>query len=104
MAEVARPKCGCGKAREKGGTMTALPSLNNRAALESLKKAYPEGPWVLTAIRPNPKSIETRTFGPNVAGACLDWMKTQIEEGKRSVGFCPGRVTVESHRDRAVSS
>jgi hypothetical protein len=43
--------------------MTALPLLDNRAALEFLKKVYPDGRWVLTAIRPNPKSIETRTFG-----------------------------------------
>jgi hypothetical protein len=105
MAEAARPKCGCVTPRQEGGTMTTLPSPDNSAALDFLKKMYPDGPWVLTAIRSNPKSIETRTFGPNAEGACLDWMKTQIEEGKRSVGFRQGRAqkAAESQRDTAVS-
>jgi prophage regulatory protein len=35
----------------------------------------------------------------------LDWMKTQIEESKRSVGFRQGRAqrAVELQRDTAVS-
>jgi hypothetical protein len=34
---------------------------DNAAALDFLKKVYPEGPWVLTAINPNKKGIDTRT-------------------------------------------
>ena len=42
--------------------MTTLPSPDNNAALEFLKKVYPDGPWVLTAIRPDRKGIDTGTF------------------------------------------
>jgi hypothetical protein len=85
--------------------MTTLPSPDNFAALDFFKKMYPDGPWVLTAIRPNPKSIETRTFSPNSEGACLDWMKTLIEKSERSVAFRQVRAhkAVESHQDTAVS-
>jgi hypothetical protein len=42
--------------------MTTLPSPDNNAALEFLKKMYPDGPWVLTAIRSDRKGIDTDTF------------------------------------------
>jgi hypothetical protein len=42
--------------------MRALPSRDNDAALDFLKKLYPDGPWVLTAIRPERKGIDTDTF------------------------------------------
>ena len=60
-----------------------LPSPQNAAALDFLKKVYPTGPWVLTAIRPDPKAIETKTFRPENARALVDWLDNY--NGKRNI-------------------
>ena len=59
-----------------------LPSPQNAAALDFLKKVYPTGPWVLTAIRPDPKAIEIKTFRPENARALVDWLDNY---GKRNI-------------------
>jgi len=40
-----------------------------------LKLVYPRGPWLLTAIRPDRKAIETKTFRPESEAALLSWLK-----------------------------
>jgi hypothetical protein len=52
--------------------MTAQPS--NLLAVEFLKLMYPEGPWVLTAIRPDSKAIETKTFRPESETPLPSWL------------------------------
>jgi hypothetical protein len=49
---------------------------DNDAALNFLKKVYPDGPWVVTAIHPDrkAKAIETKTFGPASEAALLGWI------------------------------
>jgi hypothetical protein len=49
---------------------------NDLDALDFLKKVYPDGPWVLTAIRTDRKAIDTKTFGPATEEAALAWLKT----------------------------
>ncbi|WP_065754083.1 VapE domain-containing protein [Bradyrhizobium paxllaeri] len=65
--------------------MTELPSPDNLAALDFLRKLYPDGPWLLTAIRVDPPGIQTRTFSPKNEGACLDWLKSR--NGERNIYF-----------------
>lgn len=47
---------------------------DNNAALEFLRLFEPEGPWILTAIRPDPKVIQTRTFWPGDDSALRGWL------------------------------
>lgn len=49
---------------------------NNQAAIDFLKLVYPDGPWVLTAIRTDRKAIDTKTFRPATEATLLDWLKT----------------------------
>jgi Virulence-associated protein E/RepB DNA-primase from phage plasmid len=51
------------------------PVPDTAAAVEFLKLVYPRGPWVLTAIRPDRKAIETKTFRPESEAALLSWLK-----------------------------
>lgn len=44
---------------------------------------YPEGPWVLTAIRTDRKAIETRTFRPSQEAECIAWLKQY--NGERNI-------------------
>jgi hypothetical protein len=44
------------------------------ASLDFLRRWSPAGPWVLTAIEPDRKGIETRTFGPGSEPAMLEWL------------------------------
>jgi hypothetical protein len=48
---------------------------DNAAALTFLKKVYPDGPWPLTAIKPDKKGIQTRTFYPATEAECLKWLE-----------------------------
>ncbi|HMN37312.1 MAG TPA: hypothetical protein PKD49_06325 [Hyphomicrobium sp.] len=50
-----------------------------KTPIDFLKRIYPSGPWVLTAIEPKKSSdhengIETRTFGPQDEAACAAWI------------------------------
>ncbi|APO49863.1 RepB family DNA primase [Bradyrhizobium diazoefficiens] len=56
---------------------------DNQAAADFLKLVYPEGPWVLTAIRTDRKAIETRTFRPTDVEALLSWLKQH--NGERNI-------------------
>ena len=48
---------------------------DNLAAVDFLKKVYPKGPWVRTAIRTDRKAIDTKTFKPDSEAALLEWLK-----------------------------
>jgi hypothetical protein len=63
--------------------VTIQPS--NPLAIEFLKRAYPDGPWLLTAIRLDRKAIDTRTFRPGEAGekALLAWL--HLYNGERNI-------------------
>jgi len=41
---------------------------------EFLQAFHPGGPWVLTAITPDRKQIETKTFGPDTENAAREWI------------------------------
>jgi hypothetical protein len=56
---------------------------NNAAAVEFLKLVYPDGPWVLTAIRTDRKAIDTRTFRPANQEALDAWLK--LYNGDRNI-------------------
>jgi len=47
----------------------------NDKAVEFLELVYPEGPWALTAISIDKKSIETQTFYPDQKRGLLNWLK-----------------------------
>src|ERR1700748_2054519 len=65
--------------------MTERPSPNTAAAIDFLRKMYPEGPWVVTAIQPDRKHIDTKTFDPSTADASDSWLKTY--NGQRNIYF-----------------
>ena len=48
--------------------------LDNEAAITFLQTFEPEGPWVLTAIPPHRKGIQTRTFYPHNIPSLRDWL------------------------------
>jgi len=48
---------------------------NNDAAIDFLRLYAPEGPWVLTAIDPGRKGIDTRTFRPSTEADCRSWLE-----------------------------
>lgn len=56
---------------------------DNQAALEFLQKVYPDGPWVLTAIRTDRKAIDTKTFRPSTKDDMLSWLKAY--NGERNI-------------------
>ena len=45
----------------------AAPVPDTDAAVRFLRQFAPEGPWVLTVIRPDRKGITTETFRPSTA-------------------------------------
>ena len=44
------------------------------AAIAFLKLVYPEGPWLLTAIRPDRKGMDTETFHPDTEKQTWIWL------------------------------
>ena len=48
------------------------PKPESLAAVAFLRKFETDGPWTLTAIRPDRKAIDTRTFGPVARGVHRD--------------------------------
>jgi Mesyanzhinovviridae DNA primase len=64
--------------------------MDNQKALDFLIKMYPEGPWALTAIAPDKKFIETRTFGPSSEIALVEWLETH--NGFRNLYFHTNEV------------
>jgi len=55
------------------------------AAIAFLRAFEPEGPWVLTTIRPDRKAIDTRTFTPATLPALTDWLSEH--NGTRNIYF-----------------
>ena len=55
------------------------------ASVDFLRRFAPEGPWALTAIQPDRKAIETRTFRPETEDALRAWLTKH--NGKRNVYF-----------------
>lgn len=51
------------------------PTPDNQAALDFLRRWAPGGPWVLTAIRPDRKSVDTKTFSPANEGDLNGWLE-----------------------------
>lgn len=51
------------------------PLPNNPAALDFLRRWASSGPWVLTAVRPDRKSIDTQSFGPKTEDRLADWLE-----------------------------
>ncbi len=47
---------------------------DNKAAAEFLRRWSPEGPWVVTSIRPDRKAIDTKTFHPDDEIALGEWL------------------------------
>ena len=58
---------------------------DNKAALEFLVHWTPEGPWVLTAIKPNREGITTRTFRPGQEKQLDKWLDEYND--KRNIYF-----------------
>lgn len=54
--------------------MPTSPVPDNAAAVAFLKLVYPDGPWVVTAIHPERKGIDTKTFRPDSEAALLGWL------------------------------
>ena len=64
--------------------MTLLePVPNTAAAVSFLKLVYPDGPWVLTAIRTDRKAIDTKTFRPSTEDDLLAWLNAY--NGERNI-------------------
>jgi hypothetical protein len=53
----------------------AGPRTNFRASVNFLKRFHPGRPWVLTAIPPDHKRIETATFEEETEKQLLDWLR-----------------------------
>jgi hypothetical protein len=62
---------------------------DNDVALEFLRKFHPNGPWVLTAINPDRKGIETRTFTVEQEAYLRQWLETN--NGNRNIYFLVNR-------------
>ena len=69
--------------RSRVMTQQLSPNSDNEAAIQFLKLVYPEGPWVLTAIRTDRKGVETRTFHPATEEELVEWLTAY--HGKRNI-------------------
>lgn len=58
---------------------------DNKAAIEFLKRWCPDGPWLLTAIQPDRKSINTQTFRPSSMKELTGWLEKH--NGKDNIYF-----------------
>lgn len=58
---------------------------DNEAAINFLKRWAPEGPWALTAIRPDRKAIDTKTFYPALEQELRRWLEDY--NGNRNIYF-----------------
>ena len=50
------------------------PTPDSAAAVSFLQRFHPSGPWALTGISPDKKTIKTRSFSPGQEEACLRWL------------------------------
>lgn len=65
--------------------MSLTVSPDSGAAIDFLLRWTPEGPWALTAIRPDRKAIDTRTFYPKDEHAARKWLHEY--NGHRNIYF-----------------
>jgi hypothetical protein len=56
-------------------TKSVMPQPDTEAAIRFLQMFEPEGPWVLTAIPPHRKGIQTRTFHPHSLDILREWLE-----------------------------
>lgn len=59
-------------------------------SIDFLRKFYPKGPWLLTAIQTDRKGIDTRVFGPRTETECFNWLETH--NGQRNIYFSVNRA------------
>lgn len=62
-------------------------------SIKFLQKWNPQGPWILTAIDPNKKGIETASFAAAEHEACRLWLQDQGDNKKRNLYFTVNAVT-----------
>ena len=78
---------------------------NNKAAIAFLRKWSPEGLWVLTAIHPDSKAIETKTFDEARMEELQGWLEKH--NGQRNIYFSVnptmGEVTKKATRGQIKS-
>lgn len=58
---------------------------DTKRSIEFLKKFHPQGPWVLTSIATDKKSIDGKTFMPDSADEAKKWLDDRV--GKRNIYF-----------------
>ena len=62
---------------------------DSQKSVQFLSRFYPKGPWLLTAIQTDRKSIDTRVFGPNSKQECVQWLDKY--NGERNIYFSVNR-------------
>jgi hypothetical protein len=58
--------------------------------IQFLQQFHPDRPWVLTAIEPSQKGIETRAFAPDQTAEAEEWIESY--NGKRNLYFSVAEV------------
>ena len=77
--------------------MTSVePVPDTAAAVEFLKLVYSHGPWVLTAIRPDRKAVETQTFRPETEHELERWLVRY--NGERNIYWSVNRPVRDLHK------
>lgn len=75
------------------------------AAIDFLRTFAPEGPWCLTAINPDKKGLETRTFRPGDTEECERWISER--NGKLNLYFhvnpVLGLLTKKAEREQIAA-
>ena len=61
----------------------------SQKSIDFLKKFYPKGPWLLTAISTDRKGVDTKVFGPNTESACFKYLEKY--NGDRNIYFTVNR-------------
>ena len=60
-------------------------------AIDFLQRWEPAGPWVLTAIDPETKRIQTRSFSPKAAGTAAAWIVERNRKRHWNIYFLVNR-------------
>ena len=71
----------------------ATPQPDYTVAIDFLQRWNPQGPWIITAIDPNKKGIDTASFAAADHEACREWMEKQGSRQKRNLYFTVNAVT-----------
>lgn len=62
-------------------------------AVEFFQRWNPQGPWIITAIAPNKKGIDTAAFAAGDPETCRLWMQDQGDNKRRNIYFTVNAVT-----------